>query len=385
MRKSDNIDLKEAIASAHYTLTSDINKDGTFQVKCDKGHIYKGRKGNFMKGHRCRICANKNRQQRIRKELSSVLEKEGYTIVSIADTVGATTEYSLICPNGHTWTSAYSNLYQGHRCPVCSDNRSYGEKVIYNALTHAGFTFEYQFRVTENNNSYHFFDFIVNRNGLTPLIIEFDGEQHFHEDMRNKKPREALNERRRRDNFKTTYAYDHKWDILRIPYTNFSASSIISFLSKKLDIAYDPYIDYSENIHNQNEIIDYYMKFGVSKTVSKYDVSQKSVSSWFKRKYNMNRNEYLTIHPEFDLKKKKIKNIAKYFLVHSLDDTILNSDASRTSISHYFKQTYGVSKNQYIREINDYVSANGLQNAISHYNISEQNINDMNKYFIKNL
>jgi len=377
MKKSDNIDLKQAIASANYTLLSDIDKDGTFQIQCDKGHVYKGRRNNFLKGHRCRLCSTESRRNRARRSLEDKLTKEGYTIISVPEDAGASAMYSLICPNGHDWSSAYSNLYQNHRCPMCNDNRSFGEKVIYNALRKDHINFEYQYRISENNQSYHYLDFLVQRSGMKPLIVEYDGLQHFKEDLRYPLPKKAMIERQARDAFKNNYAFEHKWEILRIPYTADSVKSIITALKKKLDIEYDDSYPYTSNIFNINDVTQYYLTHSITETHDEFNIGNDSVITWFRKRYNMSKTDYVQLHPEFDMAAKLSKKVAKYYLTNSIHDTMQKYNVGRTTVSMYFKQVYGHAKTTYSKLILNEAKSKPLNDILEKYDITSHEFNKL--------
>lgn len=377
MKKSDNIELKNEIESAHYTLLSDINKDGTFQVECDKGHIYKARKHNFLHGHRCRTCSVTNRRNRVRQALQETLSKEGYTILSISSDVGANAMYSLICPNGHAWTSAYSNLYQNHRCPMCSDNRSFGEKVIFNALHKDNYNFEYQYRINENDASYHYLDFLVQRPNKKPLVIEYDGLQHFQEDNRYPRPKEAMLDRQARDGFKNNYAFIHKWEILRIPYTIDSVEDIIHALQKKLSIEYDSEYPYTSNIFNINDVTEYYLTHSIAETHEKFNIAKETVTSWFRKMYNMSKTDYVKEHPEYDSSILLAKNVARFYLTNSIHDTMQKYHVGRTTVSIYFRQVYHYQKTTYSRLILKEATSQSIDDILQKYNISLEEFNKL--------
>ena len=359
--------LRDEIKKAGYKLLSEIDKNQTFMVECQHGHVYKGRKNNFLNGYRCRICAREKRREKVRAQLEQILNEEGYIVLSITNDVGANAMYSLICPNNHHWTSAYSNLYQGHRCPMCNDNRSFGEKVIFNVLHKDNFSFEYQYRIREKSGSYHYLDFLVQRPNQKPLVIEYDGLQHFEEDTRDPHPKQAITIRRTRDAFKNKYAYNHKWEILRIPYSHESIKSIISALQKKLDIEYDPTYPYTTNIFDINELTKYYLNHTLAETATTHHISPATVLTWFKKRYSMSKSDYVK---KYNLKGNKKETVAKYFLTNGLYKTMADKGVGRTTVSLYFKSVYGLSKTLYSEKIVNYAKENSLELAFTQFNIT---------------
>lgn len=375
--------LLREIEDANYTVLSISPDKKSFMVMCDQGHTYKAYASNFTNGFRCAKCNSKRRRRKIHQDMTKVLELEGYTVLNISDGKGASVTYDLICPNGHSWSSAYSNLYQGHRCSICNNNTSFGEKVIFNALVKDNFTFEYQYRVTDNNGSYHYYDFLVNRDGERPLIIEFDGVQHYEPDLRMKKPIDALIERQNRDAFKTNYAYDFKWDILRIPYSNNNVESIISALSKKLDITFDRSFNYTHNISNRDEIATYYLTHTADETSMIYHKSPETIALYFKQKYGVSKSNYLSTVVKDE---SRSIAVAKYFLSHSLSDTLAAmAPVGRTTVSLYFKKHYGMSKNKFARKLITDVESLGMEQALTKYDITYDEFVRINELFIPNL
>lgn len=373
MRRSNNNKLIKAIADAGYKMLSDVDpKDQTFLVECTKGHQYKSRKYNFIKGNHCRICAMERKRNAARDELEKIITAEGYTILNIDGNVGAQTTYNLICPNGHKWSSAYSNLYQGHRCPVCNNNRSFGEKVIFNVLHKEKLPFEYQYRISDENGSYHYLDFLVERPHERPLMIEYDGLQHFTEDSRQKIPKEAMKQQQIRDAFKNKYAYLHKWDLLRIPYSSDSVQKIILALQKKLNVNYDLSYPYTSNIFNINDVTTYYLTHSLAETSSKFNITGSTVLNWFKKRTGLSKEKYIEKHPKY--KSSKSEDTAKYFLTHSLAETMSYTKVSRTSVSTYFEQTYGMSKLRYSIMINDYSKNHTLSETLSKFKLTKNEL-----------
>lgn len=62
---------------------------------------------------------------------------------------------------------------QGFGCPVCSDNASLGERIMYYILQHSGMKFKKEFMFDNNKWRYDFYLFKHN------AIIEVHGEQHY--------------------------------------------------------------------------------------------------------------------------------------------------------------------------------------------------------------
>lgn len=364
--------LEAALKEAGYTRQSPIHSDYTFTVMCNNGHVYTARKYNFLHGSRCRSCMQNERHDKAHAALQEVLLSEGYTIVSVTGdrATGANTLYELICPNDHHWTSAYSNLYQGIRCPACSDGMSFGEKIIFNALKKDNYHFTYQYRITDADGSYHFLDFLVQRPGQQPLVIEYDGSQHFKPTSWTKNPEAELRVRQSRDHFKNNYAYAKQWEILRIPYTRTEVKDIINDLHKKLAIVYDESYEYMTDMYDINQVADYYLTHSLHKSVVKFNLAPSTISKLFKKKYNQTKTTYLKAHPAEDLSKQRTLAVARFYLTHSIKDTIAKFGIGRTTVSNYFGSVYGTKKTLYSQEILEYAQQHTIQDTLSHYKLT---------------
>ncbi|MFE4142608.1 hypothetical protein ACFX4I_12085 [Peribacillus sp. YIM B13472] len=118
---------------------------------------------------------------------------------------------------GHIWkTSPHKFVSGGRRCPRC--NESKGEAAIRRFLESNDIAFIQEYRISRCRLSKPLpFDFgVFDATGLT-MLIEFDGEQHFHpiESFGGEK---ALKGVQLRDKIKDKYCMDYNIELLRIPY-----------------------------------------------------------------------------------------------------------------------------------------------------------------------
>lgn len=118
------------------------------------------------------------------------------------------------CVEGHHFETKVNTFLMGSGgCPVCFSSK--GELHIYQYLIEKGISFKRQVWFSSCRDKLPLpFDFCVDNH----ILIEYDGEQHFHPVKLFNKT-DPFEDRVRRDNIKTKWAKQHGYELIRIPYT----------------------------------------------------------------------------------------------------------------------------------------------------------------------
>jgi hypothetical protein len=105
--------------------------------KCPNGHIYKTQWCVFHTGHRCPICSN-NFKKSI-EYINDFLKEEGYKCIS-DQYVNGKQKLKFICNSNHEFKSTWTNILNGHRCPICSGNKKYTFKEVKEYIEKEGYS-----------------------------------------------------------------------------------------------------------------------------------------------------------------------------------------------------------------------------------------------------
>ena len=120
-------------------------------------------------------------------------------------------------------------MYQHNKkyCPICYYKKSHGEILIYKFLCEFNYEFQKEFIFPDLPNLR--FDFFLPQYNI---VIEFDGEQHYHpiDFFGGEKEFYKLKER---DKIKNQYCLSNNLSLFRIPYTE--VDSITNILQEILE------------------------------------------------------------------------------------------------------------------------------------------------------
>lgn len=102
----------ECIECYHNKLAITREKrDQEYSLVCDNGHNYTT---TSKKSQKCPYCLGLKTHP---EEVKAHIEENGYTLVN--KFLNSTTKIDLKCPKGHKWSTLYSVFKKGHRCPTC--------------------------------------------------------------------------------------------------------------------------------------------------------------------------------------------------------------------------------------------------------------------------
>ena len=135
------------------------------------------------------------------------------------------------CSCGNTTYVSTSNLTRTSEATIsCGCAKSKGEEKIIATLIQAQIPFITQKRfescIFPETNRQLVFDFYLPEQNI---LIEYDGEQHFHEVRNDRYGYEGIVAR---DNFKNQWCKENNIVLIRIPYTDFSKISITYLMEK---------------------------------------------------------------------------------------------------------------------------------------------------------
>jgi len=182
-------------------------RHGIFQLRPDK-HLYDNRECPYCTGYK--ISTN----EFIRRSIEIHGDKYDYSKVKVINT---TTKVKLICTvHDSVFLCTPSNHLRGRGCPICKESK--GEIEISSYLKDNGI--EYKREVDFDNlkgtgGRKLRFDFKIID---SPILIEFDGEQHYKYKKGFHKTKEDFLKQVRHDKMKNEYCTDNNLELIRISY-----------------------------------------------------------------------------------------------------------------------------------------------------------------------
>jgi Zn ribbon nucleic-acid-binding protein len=187
---------------------------------------------SFLRGCRCPKCygTHKKTTEEFKQE---VFEKEGNEYIVLGEYVNAHTKIELHhskCNNSYMVQPC--DFITGYRCPYCNDSK--GEKAILDYLRRNDINFKAEYKIAECREINPLpFDYAVfdNDNNLK-LLIEYQGEQHYHYKKLFHRNIDGFVDRILYDSTKRAYCEYEHIDLLEIPYTKFA--NIEQILEEKL-------------------------------------------------------------------------------------------------------------------------------------------------------
>lgn len=120
--RNDYSYVKNFIEKEGFKLFSTEYKNaGTnLEIQCPNGHTYLAPWNTFMRGSRCKKCANIQSRNTI-KEVKDYIEGEGYSVLSTDYVVGE--KIKVQCPAGHSYDVKYPSFRRGNRCFICQHDK----------------------------------------------------------------------------------------------------------------------------------------------------------------------------------------------------------------------------------------------------------------------
>lgn len=113
--------VKESFDKEGYSLLSNEYKNAHIKLyySCPNGHEHYTVWAHWQQGHRCPTCAGVFRLNL--EYVQKSFKDEGYNLLS-KKYVNASIKLNYICPDGHKHGITWGHWQQGKRCPYCSKN-----------------------------------------------------------------------------------------------------------------------------------------------------------------------------------------------------------------------------------------------------------------------
>lgn len=346
-RKYTTETVRKHLESERYRLNGPYQSTGKrIPVTCPRGHDYEVTYSNFLAGYRCGRCA-RNQPPDI-TEVRSYFEERGYGLTT-TKYVNAHTKLETVCPVGHKYEVSFNSFKQGTRCSKCSSSK--GEYLVSRILEKliGDGSYEYQRRETHKGSKYYY-DFFIEPN----VYIEYDGVQHY-EPKDHFGGEAGFRYTRKRDKEKTDHVNRLGGKLIRIPYT-LSGPQIFEKLKQELrgevpideSVTYEG-VEYNPIGVNHREIADYYMNHSLKDTAEEFGVSRSFPVACFRDIYGMSKTDYYLQETGKPIKGYTFEEIAKYYLTHTMAETANKFDVSVSMAAKAFREVYGISKGEYLK------------------------------------
>lgn len=211
------------------TLLSEYTKiTDDLILKCNHcGEVFKRKPQVFLQSQRCPICDTKTRQKTKNALNIELFEKYHGEYEIVGDYLGTTTP-TLFRHNdcGMIFKTTPKCVLDKAPCPKCKRFNSKGEIAIEKTFKKHNINYIKQKRFPELNNLLSF-DFYLEEHNL---LIEFQGEQHFHA-IPHFGGEQKFQKQQRNDEEKRSFCIKKNIQLLEIPYTDIDKiEDILSFL-----------------------------------------------------------------------------------------------------------------------------------------------------------
>lgn len=192
----------------------ELTKDKKWKCQCDCGNITYVTSGNLKNGHikQCLQCGHKSMAKKLTNDLTD--QNFGFlTVIKQEPSDKQGTRWLCACKCGNYVTVHGKSLINGNT-KSCGCVKSRGEEKIIKILQENNIFFQTQKSFDSCKITKHplFFDFYIDNK----YLIEFDGKQHFKQEVGWGEPLEDI---QKRDNFKNQWCKNNNVPLIRIPYT----------------------------------------------------------------------------------------------------------------------------------------------------------------------
>ena len=153
-------------------ISSYIDAHTKIRMQCPCGYIFDITPTNFKSGVGCSKCSDTCPKQ-AKDRLFEMASHRGFTITG--DYVNTATKIQMQCYNKHIFNITPDHFKNGRGCSICDE--SGGEQLVRAALTYLNLFIVPQYILPSlPGRKYDFAVILPNRN---PVLLEWDGEQHF--------------------------------------------------------------------------------------------------------------------------------------------------------------------------------------------------------------
>lgn len=223
--KNDFIEKFNKIGNNEYELLDDYKSSRIHITVKHKicNHIYTVTPTNFLAGYKCPKCNFINNSLRKTNEefLKEIKKLYGDEYKPLEKYINSKTKIKVfhnLCKR--SWKVRPDDLLRGFGCPYCQQSK--GEKKIEKWLNENNYEYEKQYTFDDlyfqNPNSLLRFDFKLECDDNSLILIEYDGIQHFKQNCFNMSLEEFQNIQKR-DKLKNDYCKKNNITLYRIKYT----------------------------------------------------------------------------------------------------------------------------------------------------------------------
>ena len=196
-----------------------INNSQKLSFKCRCGNKFKRSYANFIKGSNiCVECSKekmRNKFQFTYNEVKNQIELNGCTLLSTSYK-NTKSKLLIMCKCGNKFKRTLTDFkVSRHQCSECSDSKPATAIKEYLSKNNVCYNKEqdYEGLIGLNGGNLRY-DYALLDNGLTRVIIEYDGEFHFHQFYKEQK----FDLIKTHDNIKNNFCKNKNIPLIRIPY-----------------------------------------------------------------------------------------------------------------------------------------------------------------------
>lgn len=244
MCRSEDGTWQEIAAKKGYTILDESVENVTFQ--CPNGHEWTTKSDN-IRFTQCKICSG----QKI--PIEEIIEKiisRGFELLNIDEVTSTRCVGSYRCPKGHEWSCYVHNVYsEKSGCPHCSTTS--GERKC-------GFILENIFNKPFNKTR----DVVDGGleldmyNEELRIACEYNGIQHYKEDVKFFHKYGGFEEQKERDAKKAEFCSANGINLIVVPYTIKSFRDTVEFIMAHLNVEVDidwraKEIEFNSSDHNK--------------------------------------------------------------------------------------------------------------------------------------
>ena len=199
-----------------YKILDDSNLLKVKVQCCSCGKIWEATEQTLFRGAICK-CHNRNRLslQECQEQIDKKFGEKEYTILfyELKNTKAKLRHNKC----GFIWEQTPGHFLEGCGCPKCNRKRSRGETAISLYLEQKRIKFISQFSMKDKNKNQFYCDFYLPDYNL---VIEYQGEQHFHP-VSNFGGVNAFIKTQERDKNKRELLKEQQIELLEIPYMEY--------------------------------------------------------------------------------------------------------------------------------------------------------------------
>jgi very-short-patch-repair endonuclease len=207
----------------YYLNDADYTSGSKLKIICRKHGVFEQSYSDHLSGCGCPECATEAKEILINDFLLNSISHHGnsyrYNYV-FEDYKRATSKIRIICPKHGIFKQQANDHGRGVGCPSCNSS-SKGENLIRNFLIrhHIEYTTQKTFHNCIRNKGKLKYDFYLPEYNI---LLEYDGKQHYEEGYRCN----DLEDMKTNDEFKTSYANDNGYKMVRIRYDDDTISML---------------------------------------------------------------------------------------------------------------------------------------------------------------